>query len=254
MAAFKSELFSVDDVLNFYEQHNEADFRIFAGNKPESAYCRFEYLDGNKQIGAENLYNNLLALKQNVQNTNQYLLQIIKKARSVKAGKKAIDYVNVTFQLNNSDVQAIGNNYVAGINESHRLEALYEKMLNQQKQTISELENRLAALEDEEDSEEVEEENSVIGGIMKNPEIQTLLIGALTKFLTPQNSSMSNTARINGISEAMQSESQDEKIQAAIEILKQHDLSLGDDLLKLASIAESNVKQFNMLLSMLRSY
>ena len=71
MANWKSELYSIDSVLNFYEQHESSMFRIYAGNKPELAYCRFEYYEDNKERGAEILFENLQALKQNSQNTNQ---------------------------------------------------------------------------------------------------------------------------------------------------------------------------------------
>lgn len=253
MAAFKSELFSIEDVLNFYEQHENSNFRIFAGNKPEAAYCRFEYLDGNKQIGAETLYNALLALKQNVQNTNQYLLQIINKSKKLKDNIKAIDFVNVTFQLNNSEIQPLQHGQmVAGINQTHQLEAMYERIIKEQKEKLALMEARIAELEESEEEEEQPNENNFIGSIMQNEQIQGLLIGALTKFLTPNNNTMSKPTGINGID--INSTDNDFKISAAIEILKNHDISLGDDLLKLANIAESNPKQFSMLLSMLRSF
>jgi hypothetical protein len=47
-------------------------------------------------------------------------------------------------------------------------------------------------------------------------------------------------------------EEQDEKILLAINILKQHDECLGDDLIKLSEMAVTNNGQFNFLLSMLR--
>lgn len=251
MAAFKTELFTIDDILNFYEQHEEAAFKIFAGNKPDAAYCRFEFIEDDKNLGSEILHNNLLALKNNTQNTNQYLLQIIKKARKVKSGIKAVEFVNVTFQLNdNSVIPYQQGNFVAGINENHRLEAAVEKMQLQNKQMIEALNERINELEQEEEEEDTG--NNFIAGLVNNPEVQSMIVGALSKFFQPQNTSnMNSSAQINGINEISDNE---EKLKAAIEILKVHDISLADDLTKLAKIAETNPKQFLFLLSMLRNY
>lgn len=253
MAAFKTELFTVDDILNFYEQHEEAAFKIFAGNKPDAAYCRFEFLEDDKPMGTEILHNNLLALKNNTQNTNQYLLQIIKKSRKLKTGIKAVEFVNVTFQLNDNSVTPYTQgSFVAGINDNHRLEAAIEKMQHQNKQMIEALQERINELEEDEEEEEDTTGNNFIAGLVNNPEIQTMIIGALGKLFQPQNSSnMNNAAQINGINEISDNE---EKLKAAIEILKVHDISLADDLTKLANIAETNPKQFSFLLSMLRNY
>jgi hypothetical protein len=46
---------------------------------------------------------------------------------------------------------------------------------------------------------------------------------------------------------------QEEKIDQAIDILEKHDPQLGDDLLKLAAIAQRDPAQFNVLLSVLRN-
>lgn len=253
MAAFKTELFTIEDILNFYEQHEEAAFKIFAGNKPDAAYCRFEFVEDDKPLGTEMLQNNLLALKNNTQNTNQYLLQIIKKARKVKNGIKAVDFVNVTFQLNdNSITPYMQGSFVAGVNDTHRLEAAIEKMQMQNKQMIEALQQRISELEDEEEDEEDTTGGNFIAGLVNNPEVQTMIIGALSKLFQGQNSnSMNKNAQINGINENLDNET---KLKAAIEILKVHDISLADDLTKLANIAETNPKQFAFLLSMLRNY
>ena len=66
----------------------------------------------------------------------------------------------------------------------------------------------------------------------------------LGKILAPK---MSNQMALAGIPEE-----QDEKILLAVNILKQHDECLGDDLIKLSEMAVTNNGQFNFLLSMLR--
>jgi len=118
-------------------------------------------------------------------------------------------------------------------------------------QMLESINTRIAALEtvDEDDEdEEPKQDNGLMGLIdtaLKSEEMKGLLIngfmGLANKFIQPK------TTALAGIPEE-----QDEKITQAIELLKQHDNILGDDLLKLASIAVNDNGQFNFLLSMLR--
>jgi hypothetical protein len=119
-------------------------------------------------------------------------------------------------------------------------------------QILETINTRLAALEtveeDEDDEEEVKQDTGLMGLIdtaLKSEEMKGMLIngfmGLANKFIQPK------TTALAGIPEE-----QDAKIAQAIETLKQHDNILGDDLLKLAIIAEQDNGQFNFLLSMLR--
>jgi len=118
-------------------------------------------------------------------------------------------------------------------------------------QMLETINARLAALEtveeDEEDEEEVKQEGlmGLVDTALKSEQMKEMLIngfmGLANKFIQPK------TTALAGIPEE-----QDVKIAQAIETLKQHDNILGDDLLKLASIAVNDNGQFNFLLSMLR--
>jgi len=119
-------------------------------------------------------------------------------------------------------------------------------------QILETINARLAALEtveeDEEEEEEVKQDTGLMGLVdtaLKSEQMKEMLIngfmGLANKFIQPK------TTALAGIPEE-----QDAKIAQAIELLKQHDNILGDDLLKLASIAEQDNGQFNFLLSMLR--
>lgn len=118
-------------------------------------------------------------------------------------------------------------------------------------QILETINARLAALEtveEDEEEEEIKQDNGLMGLIdhaLKSEEMKGMLIngfmGLANKFIQPK------TTALAGISEE-----QDAKIAQAIELLKQHDNILGDDLLKLASIAVNDNGQFNFLLSMLR--
>jgi hypothetical protein len=130
-----------------------------------------------------------------------------------------------------------------------RLENVQNDRMLQILETIN---TRLAALEtveeDEEEEEEVKQDTGLMGLVdtaLKSEQMKEMLIngfmGLANKFIQPK------TTALAGIPEE-----QDAKIAQAIETLKQHDNILGDDLLKLASIAVNDNGQFNFLLSMLR--
>ena len=120
-------------------------------------------------------------------------------------------------------------------------------------ETLERINSRLDALEnnidDDDDIEDDEPQQSGFVGLidqaLKSEEMQKMLItglmGLANKFMQPK------TMAVAGIPEE-----QDIKISQAIEILKKHDNNLGDDLLKLADIADKDINQFNFLLSMLR--
>lgn len=133
---------------------------------------------------------------------------------------------------------------------------MIENKTNVQMQMIEALEkinNRLEKLElqDSEDDDEIEEsttQSGIVGLIdeaLKNEQMKSLLIngfmGLANRFIQPK------TTALAGIPE-----DQDIKILQAVETLKKYDNNLGDDLLKLADIAEKDNGQFNFLLSMLR--
>lgn len=118
-------------------------------------------------------------------------------------------------------------------------------------QMLESINSRLAALEEveeDEEEEEVKQDTGLMGLIdtaLKSEEMKGMLIngfmGLANKFIQPK------TTALAGIPEE-----QDAKILQAVEILKKHDNILGDDLLKLATIADNDNGQFNFLLSMLR--
>lgn len=244
MAAFKSELFSVETVLDFYDQHEEAMFRIYAGNKADAAYCRYEFFEENKELGKEQLYNILISLKQNSQNTNQYLLQVIKKVRKVKAGVKPIEFVNVTFQLNSSEINLPyqHGNAVNGYAQSSVIETMLHQMQQQIKQQ-QEFNAQILQRLNEEDEEE--EEAPAVGGLqtlLQHPKVMGLIDLAIGKFL---GTNEAPAASINGTND-------NARIIAAIERLKKVDGSLDSDLEKLADLAEQDAGTFNFLINQLR--
>jgi hypothetical protein len=226
MATYKPELHSLESVLSYFDQYDEPAFQVFAGHKPEAAYCRFTYTGNDKGVGREKLYEALQSVVSNPDNTNTYLLQII----SVK-GKK-IDPINsITFQLNKpNQYLPIQSNY----NNNSEL-------LNK----LNAIEHKLALLEYQEEEEEEEEQSEKmqgIGALFNNPQVQQMLVQGIINMFTPVQGSA-----VAGINESSESE----KIKIAIEILQKSVPDLGDKLQKLADMSINEKIKFQMLIKML---
>jgi len=102
-------------------------------------------------------------------------------------------------------------------------------------------------MEEEMEEEEEPEEENMLAGFIKNPAIQSMIISQISSLFSPQQ----KVTHVAGVLDGVESE-QDTKIDEAIERLKKHDETLGDDLLKLCEIAENDPMQWKMLLKMLR--
>lgn len=233
MATWKPELHNADDILNYYDQYDEAGYSVYAGHKPDQSYCRFTYTGADKVLGREKLQEALASVLSNPDNTNVYLLQILGQK-----GKKTEVLNSITFQLNKAQ-SVMPYQGIAGYNPG-----LMEE--------IRAMRSELAAIkmkqdiEDDDEEEEPEEEN-FLAGIMKNPQIQTMILSQLSSLFSPQQ----KVTHVAGILNDTDSD-QDLKIDEAIERLKKHDDQLGDDLLRLCEIAENDPMQWKMLLKMLR--
>ena len=79
--------------------------------------------------------------------------------------------------------------------------------------------------------------------------MQNMLIQQLQGMFMPNTTKVTNVA---GVLDGVESD-QDQKIDEAIETLKQYTPNLGDDLILLAQIALNDPQQFKFLLKMLRS-
>lgn len=185
MAIFKAELFSIDQVLNFYESAEGENFKIFAKMNPTENYCRYSFI-GSKEEGLEKLNNALHEIKNNADNYNEYLIQV--SSNVSRKGQKP-EMTNITFQLNKPQ-------YLGAVqyqnNNSGRTEMLLERLVEQNQMLVS----RISALEAEEDLEVEEPEEDGLAGILKNPEVQSMLIGAIGRFIS---GNAPQTAAIAGI-------------------------------------------------------
>jgi len=234
MATWKPELHDADAVLNYYDQYDEPGYSVYAGHKPEQAYCRFTYTGNDKSIGREKLAEALASVQSNPDNTNVYLLQILGNK-----GKKLETKNAITFQLNKAQSLMPYNSMG------------YNPAMNNE---ISALKSQIAALqmqleEDEDEEDEEEEDTNLLSGIMGNPAVKQMLMNVISNLVAP--TSKTNVQHVSGVMDGAEVE-QDDKIDEAIERLKKFDDKLGDDLMLLCEMAENDPMQFKFLLKMLR--
>ena len=181
-SAYKPELFTIEDVENYFEISKGNCFRIFAGtNLKADDWARGEYCDGDKNIAAARLQECLISLKQNIDNTNPYTIDVF----NLDSKGKQIDKNRIVFQLNKAERYLPYPAQMAGMADN-RLVSLMEKQIEQQNLIIS----KLSAEEDEINEPE---EESAIGKLLAKEEVQTMLIngamnlisGFLSKGVTP---------------------------------------------------------------------
>jgi hypothetical protein len=236
MATWKPELHTADAVLSYYDQFDNAGYSVYAGHKQDAQSCRYTYTGEDKNIGREQLQDALSSILSNPDNTNTYCIVILGQK-----GKKIEAINSITFQLNkHQSLQPYQPQQMAG----YQNQALLGE-LNSLKSQIAALQMKLDE-EDEEDEEDEPEEGG-LAGFFKNPVMQNILIQQLQGMFMPTT----KVTNVAGVLDGAAND-QDAKIDEAIEVLKQFDANLGDDLLLLAEMALNDKQQFNFLLKMLR--
>lgn len=188
--SYKPELSRLDEVIDFYERADGSEYKVYGKTDPKDEYCRFHFT-GEKELGLEELRLALMQIQSNEENTNPYLIQVIGKATG-----KSKKLTSITFQLN-KPLQYLPANQNMGNVQSGKTEYLLEKLLEQNNALLS----RVTALEAEEEQDEPEQMGA-LGSILNNPQVQTLLIGALGKLFAgnaPQGSAIAGISDNNEV-------------------------------------------------------
>jgi len=125
-----------------------------------------------------------------------------------------------------------------------------ERVLSERLERIEALLLKKELEDNEETEEEIAEEmqpNNIMGALMSNPTLQTAIangvVSLLGNFLQPNG----QPKAVAGIPE----DSDEERIKAAIQILRAYDQNIATNLEKLAVMAEKETTKFNFLLTML---
>lgn len=233
MATWKPELHTIESVLGYYDEYDFPAYRVYAGNSAKMEYCRFTYDGNDKSIGREKLTEALQSVIQNAENTNTYIIQILKPK-----GKVLEPYNQITFQLNKP------NQMFPAVMGGYNYQPQNNQVNNEILSRLRGLEEKLEMLENDDEDDEDDQPNDMVSGLLNNPQVKNILFGMLANVLTPQK-----PQGMAGIPDVKPTD--DEKIKAAIEILKDKTPDLADKLLKLAELSINNPSQYQWLVKML---
>ena len=195
MAAFRPEIFTIDEVINFYDAAEGSEYKIFAGVNPTPQYLRYNFV-GEKEIGRQELVNALTQLRNNIENYNPYLIQVISEGSTGRGKKKESPILtSISFQLNRPQ-SMMPMQAMAGMG-SPRAEMLLEKLVEQNAM----LQSRIAAIEAMDDLEEEEDEapKSPIDQMISNPQVQEALIAGVLSLMSGLASGLGGPKAIAGI-------------------------------------------------------
>jgi hypothetical protein len=216
---------SKEAVFSWYMNQDEAPFRIYRGMKEsEGTFCD-AYTGKDKEEGAMVLQKALVEMEPT--DYNIYFLKLYNSNPKTKTPAPGI-----TFSVNQPQSSIAGPGYQP---------AQYQAM----NEILSEIRalraERMAEIEedDEEEEEETPAEESLIAGIMKEPEMKTMIMGLVANiagsFMKP-----GPIKALAGIDES--------SIEESIKLL----LSKGVTAQDIAKLASMEQNQINFLLSMLR--
>ena len=237
MAAFRPEIFTIDEVINFYDAAEGSEYKIFAGVNPTAQYLRYNFV-GEKEIGRQELVNALTQLRNNIENYNPYLIQVISEGSTGRGKKKESPVLtSISFQLNRP--QSMMPMQAMGSMGSPRTEMLLEKLVEQNAMLAS----RIAAIEAMDELEGEEEEEAPKGPIdqmLSNPQLQEALIAGVMSLVSGMITKGGQPTAIAGIDDEAE----------AIEILRSL-MSKGVTIDHLRKLNEMSSAKLSSLLFML---
>ena len=232
----KAWIVGTDAVLSWFDINAKSPYYSVCDNKGN---ILFQYTGTDIDEARELLENNLRVAENNEANDICMIKIHQKVAKGGSVDNKTPHIASIHFRP--AHLKAYSTQpYQPSYDSSSRL----MEEIHSLKSQLNAMQMKMSEEEDEDDEDDEPEENNFLSGIMNNPQIQTMILSALSGIMKPK----ANVSAVAGVEDV----SEDEKIFEAIQILKKHSPTIGDDLLLLCQIAENNPAQFNMLLSMLR--
>jgi len=224
MANYGVQKSNAGAVLSWYENQDEAAFRIFRGNKENDAYFTDGYTGSDKDQGYQELSKALAEIE-----PTDYNVYFVKVYPSNPKAKKS--GAGVTFQLHSQSMGAVSG--VPG-----QYQAMNE-ILSEIRALRAERINEMEGDEEEEPEEVPATPTSILAGIMQQPQVQSMIVNLITSmagsFMKP-----APVKQIAGV--------EPDDIAKTMEILFSKGVT-PEDLAKLAAMDQG---QINFLLSMLR--
>ena len=225
MANYGVQKSSLSAVLSWYNNQDEAAFRIFRGNKENDAYFCDGYTGSDREEGEMALAKALSEIEPT--DYNVYFLKLYPS--NPKAKKSA---PGITFQLHSQTIGAV-----------YQQPGQYQAM----NEILSEIralrQERMAEMDTNDEEEEAEAPatpTSILAGILQTPQVQSVLINVLTSMAGTLMTKSTPVKAVAGV--------EPDEISKSIEVLLSKGVT-ADDLARLAAMDQS---QINFLLSMLR--
>ena len=225
MANYGVQKSSLSAVLSWYNNQDDAAFRIFRGNKENDAYFCDGYTGSDREEGEMALAKALSEIEPT--DYNVYFLKLYPS--NPKAKKSA---PGITFQLHSQTIGAI-----------YQQPGQYQAM----NEILSEIralrQERMAEMDTDDEEEETEAPatpTTILAGILQTPQVQSVLINVLTSMAGTLMSKSTPVKAVAGV--------EPDEISKSIELLLSKGVT-ADDLARLAAMDQG---QINFLLSMLR--
>jgi hypothetical protein len=177
MAVNKAQATGTRRIMEWFDRNATTPyFSVWSNTTPSKKELNFGWYEDDLEAGRNKLENDLEALEQNGVNE---LYTILLHQKKNKDGYITLDtpyYASLKFRAAELEQPMVmPMQHIAGFNSNQRLESVLEKMMETQNMILSRLS------QEEFDDEEEEEEHDVIGGLMKNPEIQAMIMGGIGK-------------------------------------------------------------------------
>lgn len=178
MAVNKAQATGTRRIMEWFDRNATTPyFSVWSNTTPSKKELNFGWYEEDLEAGRNKLENDLDALEQNGVNE---LYTILLHQKKNKDGYITLDtpyYASLKFRAAELEQPMImPMQHIAGMGSNHRLESVLEKMMETQNMILTKLSADEFAEEEEED-----EESDVIGGLMKNPEIQAMIMGGIGK-------------------------------------------------------------------------
>lgn len=211
MARYSVEFTTIDSVLDWYESFNISKWVIYH-TKPENV--KFIGSD-DKDESLAKLNDALLRISKDKAIENSYYLQLLPKA---KTEMKPV--ISFCFHKEQTAINGVPMGYYATKND------------------VEEIKQMISAQEIDDEIDNLPEEKNILAGLLENPQIQTMLVSAISglvgSFLVPQNPIKS----LSGV---------DENVDDILNVL----YSKGVKVEHLKKLSEMSKEKLQMLIGML---
>lgn len=222
-SSFGVQKTSAQAVLSWYDKQENIKFIIYRGIKENDSLVCGGYFGTDKEEGMAYLDQFISEIE-----PTDYNIYFLKTQPNKSTSKIATP--GITFQLHKAE-----SGYMAGIGATANAQIMNE-VLNEIRALRAE---RLEELQSDDDEEE-EEESNPINGFLNQPQMQQLLMGALTQMFMPKT--------VQPVQAMGAIENDEEALNAAVQAL----IAKGATVADLQKLAAMDQGQFSWLLSMLR--